>query len=285
MKPRPEIPSGESRTTERTRMAELSMNETTTFRWSFEEDVARYAAAGIPAIGVWRQKLSDCGLSKACELLRQSGLKVSQLSWAGGFTGSDGRSYRESVDDGVEAVQTAADLGCRTLIVYSGPRAGHTYNHAQRLVRSALMELAPQAEELGVTLAVEPMHPGCADQWTFLTTLDDTLELLDAIASPQVKMVLDTYHLGQEEGLVDRLPAILPRVALVQLGDARQPPRGEQNRCRLGEGVVPLTEIVAALKASGYNGYYDLELLGEELEAADYPSLLQHAKEAFERLL
>ena len=36
-------------------MAELSMNETTTFRWSFEEDVAHYAAAGIPAIGVWRQ--------------------------------------------------------------------------------------------------------------------------------------------------------------------------------------------------------------------------------------
>ena len=33
-------------------MAILSMNETTTFRWSFEEDVVRYAAEGIPAIGV-----------------------------------------------------------------------------------------------------------------------------------------------------------------------------------------------------------------------------------------
>ena len=30
-------------------MALLSMNETTTFRWSFEEDVANYAAAGIIA--------------------------------------------------------------------------------------------------------------------------------------------------------------------------------------------------------------------------------------------
>ena len=266
-------------------MTELSMNETTTFRWSFEEDVARYVAAGIPAIGIWRQKLSDCGLSKASELLCQTGLKVAHLSWAGGFTGSDGRSYRESVDDGAEAVRTAADLGCRTLIVYSGPRAGHTYNHAQRLVRGALLELAPQAEESDVTLAVEPMHPGCADQWTFLTTLDDTLEVLDAIGSPRVKMVLDTYHLGLMEGLVDRLAAILPQVAIVQLGDARHPPKGEQNRCRLGEGIVPLTEIVAALKDGGYDGYYDVELLGEELEAADYPSLLQHAKQAFERLV
>src|SRR5262245_62293382 len=42
-------------------MARLSMNEMTTFRWSFEEDVAQYAAAGFSALGVWRQKLSDFG--------------------------------------------------------------------------------------------------------------------------------------------------------------------------------------------------------------------------------
>ena len=89
-------------------MAQLSMNETTTFRWSFEEDVIHYAAAGIPAIGVWRQKLSDCGLAKGIELLAEHGLKVSHLLWAGGFTGSDGRSFRSSVDDAKEALETAA---------------------------------------------------------------------------------------------------------------------------------------------------------------------------------
>ncbi len=46
-------------------MAMLSMNEMTTFRWSFEEDGARYSAAGIPARGVGRERLSECGLSKA----------------------------------------------------------------------------------------------------------------------------------------------------------------------------------------------------------------------------
>jgi sugar phosphate isomerase/epimerase len=266
-------------------MAELSMNEATTFRWSLEEDIVQYAAAGIPAIGVWRQKLSDCGQSKARDLLHQSGIKVSHLFWAGGFTGSDGRSYRESIDDASEAVRTAADLACPTLVVYTGPRAGHTYNHARRLVQGALIELAPQAKELGVSLALEPMHPGCAEQWTFLTSLDDTVDLLESIANPQIKMVLDTYHLGQSGELVERLPAILPHVAIIQLGDARRPPKGEQNRCRLGEGVVPLVEIIAALKAGGYNGYYDVELLGEEIESVDYPSLLQHAKEMFEKLV
>ena len=75
-------------------MPRLSINEITTYRWSFEDDVARYAAAGIPAIGVWRQKLSDYGEEKGVELLADSPLAVSNLLWAGGFTGSDGRSYR-----------------------------------------------------------------------------------------------------------------------------------------------------------------------------------------------
>jgi sugar phosphate isomerase/epimerase len=266
-------------------MAELSINETTTFRWSFEEDVARYAAAGIPAIGVWRQKLSDCGVTKARELLDRAGLKVSHLFWAGGFTGSDGQTYRESIDDGSEALHAAAELGCHTLALFTGPRAGHTHNHARRLVQGAIRELAPQAAELDITLAIEPMHPGCAEQWTFLTSVEETLHLLESIDDPHVKMVLDTYHLGQAPGLAGRVDAIVSRVAIVQLGDARRPPDGEQNRCHLGQGVVPLAEVVAALIEGGYDGYYDVELLGEELESADYLSLLEHAKTAFRTLV
>ncbi len=98
-------------------------------------------------------------------------------------------------------------------------------------------------------------------------------------------MVLDTYHLGLQADLPSRIAEIVPQVAIVQLGDARRPPNGEQNRCRLGEGVVPLAEIIAALKAGGYDGYYDVELLGEEVEAHDYGSLLEHAKEAFQELV
>jgi sugar phosphate isomerase/epimerase len=266
-------------------MAILSVNETTTFRWSFAEDVVRYAAEGIPAIGVWRQKLSDCCPVKSRKLLDQHRMKVSHLHWAGGFTGSDGRSFRESLDDAFEAIRTAAVLGAAALVVYSGARSGHTHGHARRLLFEALKQLAPEADELGVDLALEPMHPGCAAEWTFLTSLDDVLDAIEKCGSPRVKLVLDTYHLGHEANLAERIAQFVPRVALVQLGDARKPPHGEQNRCRLGEGCLPLKEIVAALKAAGYDGYYDVELLGEELESADYHSLLEHAKTAFGELV
>ncbi|MGQ9575481.1 MAG: sugar phosphate isomerase/epimerase family protein [Thermoguttaceae bacterium] len=266
-------------------MALLSINEATTFRWSFEQDVTHYAAAGVPAIGVWRQKLSHFGEAKGIELLEETGLKVSHLFWAGGFTGSDGRSFRASVEDAAEALRTAASLGTGTLLVYSGARAGHTYNHARRLFKDALVELSPLAVELNVVLAVEPMHAGCAGDFTFLTSLDDALAFLDSVDSPAVKLVLDTYHLGFTPDLAGRIGQFIDRVALVQLADAKAPPAGDQDRSPLGEGVLPLAEIVDALTASGYDGFYDVELLGEQVESLDYQALLSHAREAFARLL
>lgn len=266
-------------------MAILSVNETTTFRWSFEEDVVRYAAAGIPSLGVWRQKLSDYGPEKGGKLLEEHGMRVSHVLWAGGFTGSDGRSFHESIEDALEAIRTTAALKASTLLIYSGARSGHTHSHARRLLFDALNRLVPEADQLGVDLAFEPMHPVCAADWTFLISLDDVLSVIDKFGSPRVKLVFDTYHVGHDEKVIERIPEILPHVAIVQLGDARKPPQGEQNRSLLGKGRLPLREIVNALKTAGYDGFYDVELLGEEIESADYYSLLAHAKQAFSDLV
>ena len=266
-------------------MTRLSMNEMTTYRWSFEEDVANIAAAGIPAIGVWRQKLSDFGEEKGIELLAESGLAVSSLLWAGGFTGSDGRSFRDSVDDAAEAIRLAAQMHAPCLVVYSGARAGHTHNHARRLVREALGEVLPLASELGVTLGIEPMHPNCAAEWTFLTTLQDALTLMDEVGHANLKLTFDTYHFGQDPTIVKQIKGLAGRIAIVHLGDGREPPQREQNRTRLGEGTIPLAEIVAALTAVGYDGDYDVELMGEDLDASCYQSLLEQSKQAYGKLL
>jgi sugar phosphate isomerase/epimerase len=266
-------------------MDRLAVNEMTTYRWTFEEDVEQYGKAGIRAIGVWRQKLSDFGQEKGIELLAESGLKVSSLLWAGGFTGSEGATHRESIADALQAIRQAAALHASCLVLYTGARAGHTHNHARRLMRGALKAIAPLAEELGVSLAIEPMHPGCAGDWTFLTDLDDTLDLLDAAASPAVKLCFDAYQMAQDEAVIERIHQLAPRTALVQLGDAKQPPVGEQNRCLLGEGVVPLRQVVTEFDAAGYGGFYEVELLGEEIEASDYAGLLQRSKQAFAHLL
>jgi sugar phosphate isomerase/epimerase len=262
-------------------MARLSINELTTFRWSFEEDVRCYAATGLEGIGVWRQKLSDYGEERGVDLLAESQLEVSCLLWAGGFTGSDGRTYRDSLEDAIEAVRLAAELRAETLVLYTGGRAGHTRSHARRLFQGALDELLPMAVDCGVTLAIEPMHAGCAGDWTYLTGSREAIDLVRSTGSPHLKLVFDAYHLGHEPELLSRLDEIVPMIGIVQLGDARQPPSGVQNRCLLGSGVLPLPQLVSGLIESGYCGFFDVELLGEDVEHVGYLEVIEASQKAF----
>lgn len=262
-------------------MAKLSINELTTYRWSFEKDVEHLAASGVDGIGVWRQKLSDFGDLKGVELLRENGLAVSSLSWAGGFTGSDGRTYKDSVADAREAVHQAVDLHADCLIVYSGARAGHTHSHARRLLKSALQEILELASEYDVTLAIEPMQASCAAGWTFLTDLRQTLDLIDSFDNPHLKMAIDAFHFGQDENLFEGLADIVPQTAIVQLGDAKHPSVGEQERCPLGKGNIPLDKIVASFLNEGYGGFFDVKLMGEEIEASDYSDLIDQSQRKF----
>lgn len=263
----------------------LSMSEVTTYRWSFEEDVRRYLATGYQAIGVWRQKLADYGEEAGVDLLAESGLRVTNLLWAGGFTGSDGRSQQESIDDAAHAIRLAGAMNAGCLVVYAGGRNNHIFRHAQRLFRTAIDKLLELAEAAEVTLAIEPMHPACAAEWTFLTDLESTIALVESFASPYLKLVFDAYHFGHDRAVLANLREIVPFTALVQLGDRCTAHGIDQDRCALGKGLVPLSEILHNLLEAGYQGDFDIELAGQEIELSDYEQLLATSKQDFDRLM
>lgn len=268
----------------------LSVNELTTWRWTFDEDVAHYAAEGFKAIGVSRHKLNDYGEQRGIALLREAGLEVSNLLYVGGFTGCDGRSLDESVADGVEAIRLCEQLGTDCLVVYTGGRSLHTHSHARRLVRDALTQLAPLAQEHGVVLAVEPMLSECSADCTMLHTLAEASQLLAAVNSSHVKLVLDTYHLGchgerDGEALGQLCAEWAAQAAIVHVGDGRPPRGGEQDQCVLGEGVVPLECMIRGLLSAGYDGYFDIELMGVDIELSDYHEVIRRSKQWLDSLI
>ena len=255
-------------------MQAASINQLTTFRWTFDEDVCYFQKAGLQAIGVWRRKLQDFGEERAKELLSDAGLEVNCLSWAGGFTGCDGRSLEESIVDGLAAIGAAARIEAKCLIVYTGGRNNHIDSHADRLMRHALDDMLMAAEVAGVTLAIKPLRGPCAGDWTYLTDLDSAIDLANEYKSPNLKLVYDCYQFPELVEQPGTLKRLLPYLGLVQLGDARIPHSIEQDRCLLGDGVVPVAETVAVLMAAGYNGPLDIELMGSEIEASDYHQLV-----------
>ena len=260
-------------------MGRLSVNELTTYRWSFDEDVHHYLEAGIEGIGVWRDKLVEFGEEKGAELISESGIAVSCLLWAGGFTGSDGRRFSDSIEDASQAIELATTIGAPALVLHSGGRGGHTLRHAHRLLETALAELLPVAGTAGVRLALEPMAPASAIDWTVQTDLREALELVRRIDHPALGLVLDTYHWAHLAELEVLLPELVEYLALVHLADSRTFPSAEQQRCPLGRGRRPLSRVVFRLEELGYQGWYDIKLMGEEIEALDYHQLLAESVE------
>jgi sugar phosphate isomerase/epimerase len=263
----------------------LAVNQVTTYHWPFEEDLLGYARAGIDGVGLWRPKLEECGEEMAAELLAESQLAVSSLSWVGGFTGHNDYRFQEAVADAREMIATAGRLGAGCVVLVSGARAGHTFNHARRLLVAALDELGGFADQCGVRLAVQPMMRLFADDWTFLATIDETLGVLDACRHPEVGMVFDVYHLWREPKLLERIRRIAPRVALVQLGDWHREPHSRYDRGMLGDGRIPLAEIVHAFTDSGYAGHFEVSIWSEQIWQSDYDQVLPLCRQRFEALL
>ncbi|MEL6108763.1 MAG: sugar phosphate isomerase/epimerase family protein, partial [Planctomycetota bacterium] len=160
----------------------------------------------------------------------------------------------------------------------------HIQTHLHRTLRCALKRLAAVASEHGVQLALEPFHPGCGDEWSFVTDLQTTLKIIEEVDNPALGLVLDTYHIGMDDDALRWLPDVAPHIHLVQLGDGRHCPHGEMNRCLLGEGCIPIGEITEMLSECGYRGAWEIELIGEDVETIGYEHLLDHTRDYLEHM-
>lgn len=262
----------------------MSLSQLTTLRWSLLEEVLLLKSAGYDAIGLWRPKIAEVGEELSAELIRDAGLGASSLSFVGGFTGTNGLSYRDAIADARDAIIDAEMLGVENLIVVSGTRNGHTVGHSRRLLAEALDELADYAGTRGVRLCVLPMHSYFAESWTFVNSLDETLELLARVNHPHAGLAFDTYQMWQEPRLIERIPELAALTGIVQISDARRSPRSRAERCVPGEGCVPLGEIVRAFQQSGYDGYYDVQVWSNAAWSGDYPQIVTQCRDAVLRL-
>ncbi|OYP35426.1 sugar phosphate isomerase/epimerase family protein [Rhodopirellula sp. MGV] len=266
-------------------MNKLSVSQISTLRWDLEADVHAYYERGFNGIGLYRPKVEDFGIERTAELLAERSMTATSLSWAGGFTGSDGRSFEESVSDGIAAVLQAAELGAETVIILAGGKNNHIKTHLHRVLCQALRRIAAVASEHGVKVALEPFHPGCGDEWSFVNDLDATLDIIDRVDNPSLGLVFDTYHQGMDDEVIRAFADYAPYINLVQLGDGRHSPNGEMNRCLLGEGRIPLMELMDLLVRHSYQGAVEVELIGEDIEHIGYDEVLDHTRQFLSQTL
>ena len=265
-------------------MRQISVSQFTTCQWTFEEDLLRYQALGFDSNGIWRRKIDDIGQRDAIDMLYDSSLNVSSLSWAGGFTGSDGRSFVDAVDDAIDAISLASKLNAGTLIVHPGARNNHTNSHAFRLLEWALTEIAPVAQDFGVKLSIE-LIPGFVESpWTFIHSFAQVDQLLDTFEPCQLGLVLDLYHAGLNTPTLNRLERFADRINLVQLSDRMSTSETKESRLLPGQGTVDIAAWIAKLDTMNYNGPIELEVHGEGVDGTDYFDRLDLAYDYLQQL-
>lgn len=165
--------------------------------------------------------------------------------------------FRAQVEEGLE---WAVALDCPRGIA---PLSGNLPDGADRdpyeeTYLANLKAIAPLAEAAGVTLLVEPNNT--QDQLGyFLRYLDEARRAVDAVASPNVRMLFDSYHTQIMEGnLVARFRAHRDVIAHVQIGNV--PGRHEPDR-----GEIDHRFLFSAIAASGYDGW----IAGEYIPAGN----------------
>lgn len=207
---------------------------------------ARCGAAGVEMWGWQNKDLPALRAALADTGVRAAAMVIDPLVGA--------TAPRAEFLDAVRRSALAAhELACPTVIVISGPGDAHLPPAAQRQrMTDALADAAQITDQMGVTLALEALNTNDHPH-TLLHSLRTAIEIVAAVESPALGVVVDMYHTSvMGDRVVDLVEGHEHLVRHVQL--AGGPARHEPDR----DGFANADGVVHLLRR-GYDGYLGLE--------------------------
>lgn len=254
------------------RLARLSLNQRTTANWNLREAVDGAAAAGLPAIGLWREPVAEVGVETARRIVDEAGLRVSSLCRGGFFTASDPADRAAAHEDNLRALDEAAGLGTTALVLVPGglPAGDKDLAGARARAAEAIAALVPAAVARGVTLGIEPMNPIYAADRGVISTLAQALDIAEQFAPHEVGVVVDTFHLWWEPGVHTQIARAGERIVSYQVCDWITPLPADSLLARgmMGDGHIDFPAITRAVAAAGYTGDVEVEIFHADVWAA-----------------
>ena len=181
--------------------------------------------------------------------------------------------------------EVAQSLGCNAFQVVTLDGLKHLpWREMRREFAVLLRELADIAAPFGVRLALEPVA------FAPLKTLAQALEVIDAPGRDNIGINVDTFHIWAGGTPWEEVARLDPRMILVvHLSDAT-PRRGQEwsdadRGVFPGDGIIPLKEGIDAIRSTGYDGAWAIEMISDYYWEWDPLDLAREAKARAEALL
>jgi sugar phosphate isomerase/epimerase len=205
-----------------------------------------------------------------------AGLEIVGLHWLlakteGYYLTSPDAAVRTATADYLKALaELCADLGGKVMVLGSPQQRnllpGVGYNDAEQYAAEVLTAVMPTCQELGVTIALEPLGPAEGD---FMLTAEAGIRLAKLVDSPNCRLHLDVKAMASEKFAI---PIIIEKsqewLAHFHANDP--------NLLGPGMGDVEYGEILQTLHDIKYPGWVSVEVFKYE------PSPLEIARQSIE---
>ena len=218
---------------------------------AFADRIRAAQAAGLDAVEFWRTSNKDLDAVEAA--LRETGMALAGILCEPICNLTDPATHAEFLA-GVQASAAAAQrLGAPVIIAQSGNLLADMPRQAQHeAIVAVLKAAASHLDGTGVTLALEPLNDRVDHKGYYLTSTTEGLDIVDAVASPAIRLLYDIYHAAVTGEPIEVLAGRLDRVVHVHLADL--PGRNEP-----GSGTLDYARRLGWLRRQGYGGLIGLE--------------------------
>ena len=137
--------------------------------------------------------------------------------------------------------------------IRGGIRSGIPRDQQHQCLVDGLKAAAPMLETAGITLVIEPLNELVDHAGYFLIRADEAFQIIDEVASPNVKVVFDIYHQQISEGhVINNITANIDKIAHFHAA-------GNPGRHELTIGELHYPSIFEAIQQTSYDGYVGLE--------------------------
>lgn len=246
--------------------ARLSLNQITTNSWSVGEAIEGCLRAGLPWIGLWREKVQAYGLARSRRHVIDAGLKVSSLCRGGWFPAESKGERQARLDDNRRALAEAVELGTDVLVLVCGPAPGGDLVAGRAMVEEAIACLLPDAQAAGIKLGIEPLHPMFAADRSVVVSLAEANRLIVQFKSDSLGVIVDVYHVWWDADVFAQIAQANGHILGFHVSDwPVQLPDTLLGRVMMGDGIINLHGLREAVEAAGYRGPIEVEIFNRTI--------------------
>ena len=235
--------------------------------WNFEDTCRHISQAGYTGVEIAPFTLKDdprdlnhLDASRFKKIAEEEGLEIVGLHWLLvkpswlNLTTPDPLLQKDTINFAVHLAEFCAALGGK-ILVWGSPKQrdlmpGWEYVDAFNRASDVLSNIADRIQSLGVTIAMEPLS---RSETNFLTTAEETVQLIRSVNKSCVKLHLDVKAMSDES-------LSIPEIITKNKDHIAHFHANDPNLRGPGFGEVDFTPIATALKSIDYLGFVSVEV-------------------------